>query len=141
MVLCDLLPDRLIEFVGLVVEVLDEDAEVVELREILPDAEPLAEIVDVLEGGCVFVGVVLELEVFDTLVVRLLVNVLITVLVMRPLKLIVFEVLTLLVDVVVGEGVLVDKEHLDAVDELLVVLEVVLVVVLVEVLRLLSEPF
>jgi hypothetical protein len=35
----------------------------------------------------------------------------------------------------------VDKEHLDAVDELLVVLEVVPVAVLVEVLRLVGEPF
>jgi hypothetical protein len=98
-------------------------------------------IVDVLEGGCVFVGVVLELGVFDALVVTLPEKVLRVVLVMRPLELIVFEVVMLLVDVVVGDEVLVDKEHLDAVDEAEVVLEVVPVAVLVEVLRLVGEPF
>jgi hypothetical protein len=130
----------LIEFVGLTLEVLD-NTEYVELPEIRPEAELLPVTVDVLEGGCVFVKLAFELDVFDALVVRLLVNVLITVFVMRPLELIVLEVVMLPVDVVVGDGVLVDKEHLDAVDELLVVLEVVLVAVLVEVLRLVGEPF
>ena len=139
-VLGDRNPDMLIEFVGLVVEVLD-NTEYVELPEIRPDAELLPVTVDVLEGGCVFVGVVLELGVFDTLAVTVPVNVLRAVDELRPLELIVFELLTLLVDVVVEEGVLVDKEHLDAVDELLVVLEVVPVAVLVEVLRLVGEPF
>jgi hypothetical protein len=113
----------------------------VELPEIRPEAELLPVTVDVLDGFCDRVKLVFELGVFDALVVTLLVNVLATVFVMRPLELIVLELLTLLVDVVVDEGVLVDKEHLDAVDELLVVLEVVLVVVLVEVLRLVGEPF
>jgi len=57
------------------------------------------------------------------------------------LELKVFEVVTLLVDVVEEEGVLLDKEHLEAVDELLVVLEVVPVAVLVSVLTLVSVPF
>jgi hypothetical protein len=92
----------LIEFVGLVVEVLDA-AEYVELREIRPEAEPLAVTVVVLEGGCVFVGVVLELDVFVTLAVTESEIVLRTVLVIRPLELMVFEVLTLLVDVVVDD--------------------------------------
>ena len=78
----------------------------------------------------------LELGVFDTLVVTEPENVLAIVPEIRPLELIVFEVLTLLVDVVVGEGVLVDKEHLDAVDDAVVVLEEVLVAVLVSVLKL-----
>ena len=78
----------------------------------------------------------LELGVFDTLVVTEPENVLAIVPEIRPLELIVFEVLILLVDVVVGEGVLVDKEHLDAVDDAVVVLEEVLVAVIVSVLKL-----
>lgn len=49
--------------------------------------------------------------------------------------------MTLPVDVVDEEEVLLDKEHLEAVDELLVVLEVVPVGVLVRVLKLVSVPF
>ena len=81
----------------------------------------------------------LELGVFDILPVRLLVNVLRTVVEMRALELMVFEVLMLLVDVVVGEGVLVNKEHLEGVDDAVVVLEVVDVPVPVSVLKGLTE--
>lgn len=49
--------------------------------------------------------------------------------------------MTLLVDVVDKEGVLVDKGHLDAVDDELVVLELVAVALAVLVLKLVSELF
>ena len=140
-VLSDRRPDKLIESVGLTVEVLQDEADGVIVREGRTVTDPLAVIVDVLEDGCVFVGVVLELGVFVSFAVTEPEKVLRVVLVIRPLELIVFEVVMLAVDVVVGEGVLVDKEHLDAVDEAEVVLEIVLVVVLVEVLRLVGEPF
>ena len=81
----------------------------------------------------------LGLGVFVTLVVREPENVLRTVVEMRALELMVFEVLMLLVDVVVDEGVLVDKEHLEGVDDAVVVLEVVDVPVPVSVLKGLTE--
>jgi len=62
--LAELSPDKLIESVGLVVDVLDE-ADGVTVFELRPEADPLADTDDVLEGACVFVGVVLELGVFD----------------------------------------------------------------------------
>lgn len=101
--------------------------------------DPLAVIVDVLEDGCVFVGVVLELGVFDILALTLPENVLRIVADMRAVELMVFEVVMLAVDVVDEEGVLVDKEHLDAVDDALVVLELVPVAVVVSVLTLVAD--
>ena len=97
------------------------------VREIRAEADPLAVIVDVLEGFCDFVKLVFELGVFVILALTLPENVLATVPVIRELELIVFEVVTLPVDVVDEEGVLDDKEHLEAVDDTLVVLELVAV--------------
>lgn len=103
--------------------------------------DPLAVTVDVLEDPCVFVGVVLELGVFDILAVTLPENVLSApVADMRAVEVMVFEVVVLAVDVVDEEGVLVDKEHLDAVDDALVVLELVAVALAVLVLKVLVDP-
>ena len=139
--LCERSPDKLIEFVGLAVDVLQDEADGVIVREVRTVTDPLAVTVDVLEDACVFVGVVLELGVFDILVVTLLVNVLTIVPEIRAVELVVFEVVRLPVDVVDEEGVLVDKEHLDAVDDADVVLEVVAVAELVGLLRVLGVPF
>ena len=102
--------------------------------------DPLAVTVDVLEDPCVFVGVVLELGVFDILAVTLPENVLRIVAELRAVEVMVFEVVMLAVDVVDEEGVLVDKEHLDAVDDALVVLELVAVALAVLVLKVLVDP-
>jgi len=60
---------------------------------------------------------------------------------MRGLELVVFEVLTLPVDVVETEEVLEDEGDLDAVDDEVVVLEVVAVPVFVGVFNVLVVPF
>ena len=137
MALVDRKPDPLIEPVGLVVDVLHEEAEGVTVRESLPVTDPLVETLDVLEDPCVLVGVVLELGVFDGLKLRLPENVLRTVDEMREVDVIVFEVVALPVEVVDDEGVLEDEEHLEAVDDELVVLEIAVVPELVEVLKVL----
>jgi len=141
MALVDRRPDPLIESVGLVVDVLHEEAEGVTVSESLGVTDPLADIVDVLEDPCVLVGVVLELGVFDGLSVRVPENVLRTVPEMREVDVIVFEVVTLPVEVVDNEEVLEDEADLDAVDDELVVLEVVAVAELVKLLKLLGVPF
>lgn len=138
MALVDCRPDPLIEPVGLVVDVLHEEAEGVTVRESLPVTDPLVETVDVLEDPCVLVGVVLELGVFDGLKLRLPENVLRTVDEMREVDVIVFEVVALPVEVVDDEGVLEDEAHLEAVDDELVVLEIAVVPELVEVLKVLG---
>ena len=139
--LCERSPDKLIEFVGLTVDVLQDEADGVIVFELRPEAEPLADTDDVLEGPCDLVSVVLELGVFDTLVVTELVNVLKMVDEMRAVDVIVFEVVVLPVDVVDEEGVLEEEEHLEEVDDELVVLEVVAVAEVVGVLRVLGVPF
>ena len=138
MALVDRKPDPLIEPVGLVVDVLHEEAEGVTVRESLPVTDPLVETLDVLEDPCVLVGVVLELGVFDGLKLRLPENVLRTVDEMREVDVIVFEVVALPVEVVDDEEVLEDEAHLDAVDDELVVLEIAVVPELVEVLKVLG---
>ena len=138
MALFDRKPDPLIEPVGLVVDVLHEEADGVTVRESLPVTDPLVEIVDVLEDPCVLVGVVLELGVFDGLKLRLPENVLRMVDEMRAVDVIVFEVVALPVEVVDDEGVLEDEAHLEAVDDELVVLEIAVVPELVEVLKVLG---
>ena len=114
----------------------------VTVLEVLGDPDPVAHIVDVLEGACDFVKLVFELGVLDGLELLELVNVcMIAVTDRRGLELLVFEVLMLAVVVVDCDGVFVDKGHLDAVVEAVVVLEVIDVPVLVRELWGVVVPF